>query len=564
MADKEPLLTKENTRFIAKKPSVSFKPPPLITSSSRMLRNHSCRTKRYLHQVHYDGEKDNVLAFSGWKHPSTEQEPYMQEEEILKETTNMLNEYLKNGQERGYKWFPDEKAQNRRVVFIDIKIKNLSEIDTNQQQFRVRFHYYLTWLATQEEYKDYQKWDQTQVARQQEVRGSTTDVNYETSDNDWTPKWVPSIEFVNTIEDSLPTQMSPFKMKRGTNKTYKAPINTEEEDKKEEEKKEEEKKEEEKKEEKKEEKEETVKIFPEQKYGTWGKLPFMYKDEKLAWDILPEQLGFDPTLGYWIRVQYGADVVFAEELELESFPFDCQDFTMILKLSDKTVEEADLLPFPRIGEFLILDQQYFTSKEWNLENILTEFFYSDPKESKGMYMYPVLAVRIKAARVWASYSTEFGITFCMSVLGLGTFALSLDQSDLGNRLSYCVVFLLADVGTLQLVGQGLPKVPYMTILDQYTIFCFLFLFQVTVWSCVAGAVPDLANLDTIVFWLAFAWFLAMQFFFVGKSWSSRRSEREKLTKTYEQLKRKENEKKSMFLFIVCSCGPNSYYQVEMG
>jgi len=227
---------------------------------------------------------------------------------------------------------------------------------------------------------------------------------------------------------------------------------------------------------------------------------------------------------------------------------------MILKLSDKTVEEADLLPFPRVGEFLILDQQYFTSKEWNLENILTEFFYSDPKESKGMYMYPVLAVRIKAARVWASYSTEFGITFCMSVLGLGTFALSLDQSDLGNRLSYCVVFLLADVGTLQLVGQGLPKVPYMTILDQYTIFCFLFLFQVTVWSCVAGAVPDLANLDTIVFWLAFAWFLAMQFFFVGKSWSSRRSEREKLTKTYEQLKRKENEKKVCFCLSCARAG----------
>ncbi len=40
-----------------------------------------------------------------------------------------------------------------------------------------------------------------------------------------------------------------------------------------------------------------------------------------GWKIDEKVLGFDPRMGYWIRVRYEASMTFAEELELESFPF---------------------------------------------------------------------------------------------------------------------------------------------------------------------------------------------------------------------------------------------------
>ncbi|ETO24608.1 hypothetical protein RFI_12549, partial [Reticulomyxa filosa] len=45
----------------------------------------------------------------------------------------------------------------RRIVFIDSKIKHVVNVDTTQETFRVKFHFYLTWLATNEEYNDYQE-----------------------------------------------------------------------------------------------------------------------------------------------------------------------------------------------------------------------------------------------------------------------------------------------------------------------------------------------------------------------------------------------------------------------
>ena len=41
-----------------------------------------------------------------------------------------------------------------------------------------------------------------------------------------------------------------------------------------------------------------------------------------SWDIEPDDLGFDPRFAYWFRVQYECIIVFAENLELEFFPFD--------------------------------------------------------------------------------------------------------------------------------------------------------------------------------------------------------------------------------------------------
>jgi len=172
--------------------------------------------------------------------------------------------------------------------------------------------------------------------------------------------------------------------------------------------------------------------------------------------------------------------------------------------------------------------------------------------SKSLQSYTAMAIRIKASRVWASYATEYAITFCMFALGLGTFALGVNSSELGNRLAYCVVFLLADVSTLQLVGNKLPEIQYMTLLDLYTFSCFLFLFSITLWSCLAGGIPAMTPHDNIAFWVFFGAFCSFQIGYVVFAWYSRKWERSKLIKTGEELE-KQN-RRNVCLGLCCLRG----------
>jgi len=247
-------------------------------------------------------------------------------------------------------------------------------------------------------------------------------------------------------------------------------------------------------------------------------------------------LGFDPRDGYWIRVQIEADVVFSEELELENFPFDCQDFTMSFELSQLPNDEADLLPLCRAGSFLTLDRQFSVATEWHLKRIVSEFRYTDSKQSKTNKQYAVLDVRIKASRVWSSYASSFAITCMMFILGLGAFALN-PETDLGNRMQYCVVFLLADVSTLQLVSERLPKIQYMTFLGSYTCLGFSFLFLVTIWSCILSVIPGAQEADKWGFWFFVGLFLLSQMLCLIYARWLYQWERQKLDKTAMKLKK---------------------------
>ncbi len=48
------------------------------------------------------------------------------------------------------------------------------------------------------------------------------------------------------------------------------------------------------------------------------------------WNI-KKDLGFDPRMAFWISVKVENESTFFEELELGSFPFDCQTFTISMK-----------------------------------------------------------------------------------------------------------------------------------------------------------------------------------------------------------------------------------------
>ncbi|ETO26803.1 hypothetical protein RFI_10331, partial [Reticulomyxa filosa] len=238
-------------------------------SIDEVLAHWPCRAERYLHQVSYvDGS-----AFCGWEDDIKINNA---DAKVKKKKKNMS--YMdENG--KLVDLFSDKTKKNMRKVFIDMKIKRLSDIDTTEEHFRVKFHYYLTWLATWTDYQDWKKFNHESDG----VRQSNTKKKYQKEGKSWIPSWTPFVEYVNAIDVYHQNQISFLFFFYIYKNDY---------------------------------------TYREMKNGNIS-LPYTNKDgDPYSWEVKEEEIGFDPTKGYWIRVQFEADVLFSEELELENFPFD--------------------------------------------------------------------------------------------------------------------------------------------------------------------------------------------------------------------------------------------------
>ncbi len=100
------------------------------------------------------------------------------------------------------------------------------------------------------------------------------------------------------------------------------------------------------------------------------------------------------------------------------------------------------------------------------------------------------------------------------VLGLLTFAIDA-KDDAGDRLGYTVTLLLADVATLQLVAEKMPKIAYWTVLDYYMYQCFIYLVALSTWCALAGRIETIDyEDDDMAFWVFVALFFLSNLFFL--------------------------------------------------
>ena len=184
----------------------------------------------------------------------------------------------------------------------------------------------------------------------------------------------------------------------------------------------------------------------------------------------------------------------------------------------------------------MLDPEFSVLSEWDFENMVCEFYKTDSVKSKSSKEYSLVGVRIKAARRWEAHIGHMLVTFCMFSLGLGTFAQGFDGDELGNRLSYCVTLLLADVATIQLLFDNLPNIPYWTLFDLYIYTCFGFLSAVTGWTAWCGAFGQFwQDLDDYVFGFCSFFWLVVQAVYIMRAMRQRRQERLKLNMTSLEL-----------------------------
>eukprot|EP01084_Bolivina_argentea_P030440 56412_1 len=229
--------------------------------------------------------------------------------------------------------------------------------------------------------------------------------------------------------------------------------------------------------------------------------------------LAEKDCGFDANRTLFVRQKMECDYTFSEQLELRTFPFDCQDFTVKVRESSGT-KKATLLPEPRYtsparinkSNFFKLDPTFSVLDEWDFHSTCVEVADSSSGASRSKSVYKEITIRFKMSRRWKVYFLNIIIYF-MVITFLSLTCFALDTNDIGERLNLAVTILLTLVAFQHTVFSKLPNIPYLTFLHKYIILSFIFVCVVILESSfvpiastdnTTGDNPDLVEQHTNV------------------------------------------------------------------
>mmetsp|Transcript_22890 Transcript_22890/g.36751 ORF Transcript_22890/g.36751 Transcript_22890/m.36751 type:complete len:449 (+) Transcript_22890:30-1376(+) len=207
---------------------------------------------------------------------------------------------------------------------------------------------------------------------------------------------------------------------------------------------------------------------------------------------------FGETFGDKIRCPvmnlcyYVVKGTFTESFELQSFPFDVQDLQISIKLMSD-VSRAILTPTQiqfkgDYAGYVLL--KYSPLGEYKVHTPILEYDLL-----KTFVTQSSLNVRMKVERKYENYIWKIYLTAFITTAST-LFCWSMDPvDDLSDRLGFVVTLLLTAVAFQFVVSTELPKLPYLTLLDEYIVLSFVFLFLVMIMIGVAPLAGDSATYD---------------------------------------------------------------------
>jgi len=271
------------------------------------------------------------------------------------------------------------------------------------------------------------------------------------------------------------------------------------------------------------------------------------------------------------------DYTFSEQMELRSFPFDCQDFTIVIRESSGT-KKAVLLPEPRYAsskhlkrsEFFKLDPTFSMMDEWDFYSTMLEVADSSSGASRSKSVYHEITVRFKMKRRWKVYIYNIIIYF-MVITFLSLTCFALDYEDIGERLNLAVMIVLTLVAFQHTIFSKLPNIPYLTFMDKYILLSFLFVSTVLLESSFIPIVSywDLEELedeeieqefkdvahehigfafDVTMSWLFGLFWIGYHLFFIFRSGWIHHQQTQKLLMDSDQIAELVEEKYPQYLF----------------
>eukprot|EP01083_Nonionella_stella_P313733 1127500_1 len=259
---------------------------------------------------------------------------------------------------------------------------------------------------------------------------------------------------------------------------------------------------------------------------------------------------FDPQKCWFIRTKLECDITFAEELELQSFPFDAQDLSCIIKGNFLNKQKYIFLPELRQPNFGSIDPRYSVLDEWDLVTALVEFADDESARAKGR-SYPTLIIRLKIKRKWQVYVINIVLLLC-ALCGLSLCAFYLNHEQLGERLGLLITLILTSVAWSIVIQDKLPNVAYLTFIDKYILASYLFLICVMIESVWVSTIDDeekRENVDILLFYIAAClWIIFMAIVWIVYAYKLRQKEERKLFYCSDEINHHVNESMPRFVF----------------
>eukprot|EP01084_Bolivina_argentea_P293167 504176_1 len=248
---------------------------------------------------------------------------------------------------------------------------------------------------------------------------------------------------------------------------------------------------------------------------------------------------WDCTKAKFLRAKLECEMTFAEELELQSFPFDCQDLSCIIHERTTGGVKCIFLPELRKPNFASIDPRYSVIDEWDLETAVLEFGDADPHASRARTSYAMIVLRLKVKRRWKVFLVNIMFLMaCICLLALTAFSLGAD--DLGDRLNLLITLILTAVAFSYVVFDSLPNVPYLTFMDKYILGSYAFLVFLMIQTAMLRQTWFTEKMDKIVFYASIIWLILFNSGFLLYGWFLRQDEAEKLHYSSDQIEAEVN------------------------
>eukprot|EP01083_Nonionella_stella_P108188 314366_1 len=251
---------------------------------------------------------------------------------------------------------------------------------------------------------------------------------------------------------------------------------------------------------------------------------------------------FDCTQAEFIRAKLECEMTFAEELELQSFPFDCQDLSCVMHERITGGVRCTFLPELRKPNFGSIDPRYSVIDEWDLETAIIEFGDTEIGSSHAM-----IVLRLKVKRRWKVFFYSILLLLaCITMLALTAF--SLGPEVLGDRLNLLITLILTAIAFSYAVFDQLPNVPYLTYMDQYILGSYGFMVVLMLETSMIRQEFFSREIDTMVFYIATAWLVCYNAGFGIYGYCLRRDEVMKLGFSSDEVEREVNLSRPALMF----------------
>ncbi|XP_012944007.1 uncharacterized protein LOC106013283 [Aplysia californica] len=199
-----------------------------------------------------------------------------------------------------------------------------------------------------------------------------------------------------------------------------------------------------------------------------------------------------PVLTYMWQVKG----LFREHLELEHFPLDVQELSIVLS-SGRSVKDIELVQdFFHVSS--LSPRALQDSQDWLPYYHVTFLRDVTTSESIGTTKHPVLVASCRARRRLGFYLWNVVIIVFL-ILGLSLTILAIDPTG-NDRLGVTMTLFLTAVAFKLVVKTTLPPVSYLTYLDLYVVFTLIYLALQAAENAIMTHLAKFRDRDSVLFY----------------------------------------------------------------